>query len=533
MGVTAFRDAADAELLAFGPRWGDIGVPENWNIGCMQLVLGADADLGDRLAAQRILTNQDRLVLRTLLEYKLLEGYLGSPVGAKITWQPDKNKVAAGPVVTCRECKFPRSVTAMAADGLCGMCSAASLKCPCVACADPKNPQERLCANVTREHTESSTVPWVECSVRDCRAQYVVYNPGSLRVRPKCFYCRHAGDGRMAKAVGKAPLVECARCLGRMIWPHEYRPRGFDEGAFMCPGCTSGVQTVVVEEVTPREMEDENGLGWLLENTDQAIEHPFNGRSIFHTASHCDLETLAAKVQVLPSCGQTIKIRGKPVQNAAEIKDHIRLRITNRESNLTSCSLCFSDLDASRLGSACGRSGCKQRICADCIKSWYGLNKAGCIINTAALSCPFCRRLPAGKIARRHRLTEIGSLAKALDESGTWIHGWCWRCNHAKPYMERVCANGAPEPVHRWFCEGCQPLWDVKTAKECPGCGVLTEKTFGCHHMTCPCGEHWCWGCGEAHPASSIYRHIGDKHGGLQMDWDYESEYDYDTADED
>eukprot|EP00928_Gymnodinium_smaydae_P007181 TRINITY_DN12595_c0_g8_i1.p1 TRINITY_DN12595_c0_g8~~TRINITY_DN12595_c0_g8_i1.p1 ORF type:complete len:514 (-),score=27.62 TRINITY_DN12595_c0_g8_i1:17-1558(-) len=36
-------------------------------------------------------------------------------------------------------------------------------------------------------------------------------------------------------------------------------------------------------------------------------------------------------------------------------------------------------------------------------------------------------------------------------------------------------------------------------AKKCPQCGVLTEKSSGCNHMTCTtCRTDWCWSCGKA-----------------------------------
>ncbi|KAG8423406.1 hypothetical protein J3458_000307 [Metarhizium acridum] len=133
--------------------------------------------------------------LRRLERSELLERYLENPVEAKVNWHPDKSQAAVGPLVTCRECKFPRSVTVMGEKGVCGMCCAPSADCCCVACTRPEgiDAEERLCANVTREDTEASRVPLVECAVRDCRAQYVMYNPARLRVWAKCFYCRHAG----------------------------------------------------------------------------------------------------------------------------------------------------------------------------------------------------------------------------------------------------------------------------------------------------------------------------------------------------
>ena len=33
--------------------------------------------------------------------------------------------------------------------------------------------------------------------------------------------------------------------------------------------------------------------------------------------------------------------------------------------------------------------------------------------------------------------------------------------------------------------------------RACPGCHQAWEKSYGCHHMVCPCGTHFCWGCGR------------------------------------
>mmetsp|Transcript_10373 Transcript_10373/g.19404 ORF Transcript_10373/g.19404 Transcript_10373/m.19404 type:complete len:413 (+) Transcript_10373:52-1290(+) len=32
-------------------------------------------------------------------------------------------------------------------------------------------------------------------------------------------------------------------------------------------------------------------------------------------------------------------------------------------------------------------------------------------------------------------------------------------------------------------------------ARCCPGCSMRTNRTFGCNHMSCPCGYHWCYVC--------------------------------------
>jgi len=32
--------------------------------------------------------------------------------------------------------------------------------------------------------------------------------------------------------------------------------------------------------------------------------------------------------------------------------------------------------------------------------------------------------------------------------------------------------------------------------KQCPWCSFWVERTMGCDHMTCKCGQHFCYKCG-------------------------------------
>ncbi|TKA71747.1 hypothetical protein B0A49_08159 [Cryomyces minteri] len=34
--------------------------------------------------------------------------------------------------------------------------------------------------------------------------------------------------------------------------------------------------------------------------------------------------------------------------------------------------------------------------------------------------------------------------------------------------------------------------------KRCPGCGHGVRRMYGCSHMQCICGAHWCWHCAQA-----------------------------------
>ncbi|KAF5341182.1 hypothetical protein D9611_006080 [Ephemerocybe angulata] len=61
----------------------------------------------------------------------------------------------------------------------------------------------------------------------------------------------------------------------------------------------------------------------------------------------------------------------------------------------------------------------------------------------------------------------------------------------------------------------------TNNVKRCPSCSVMTEKTYGCNHMTCRCGEHWCWICrmafGNVVPFDDgpIHDHLIAVHGGV------------------
>lgn len=542
MGIVPLRDAADQALIAFSANWNTLDVPETWNMGCLNLLLDADKDYEKRVAEgvttraseeARILSAKDRDTFKALVDYKMLELNLDTALEAQITWTPHKTKVALGPLVICKKCKFPRSVTVMAAKGVCGLCDIESDDCSCSACAVVEGHEERKKVNVSKDQTEQSEAYWVECGQTSCRAQYVVYNQNELRVRPKCYYCRHAGRSSkkalegVRKDVGLAPTVECTKCLGRVIWPEEYRPDELDMAAYQCLACVAGKKTIVGEETTARKLSSENSWDWLLKNEDKTIKDPFNGRTVFYIASNSNLDDLDTKVEILPSANQDgFTIRGKQVRNPDEIKASLLNWVSSRRAESATCSLCFSDIRKSDALPACGRSGCHQLICGSCRDSWYGINTPGSILNIPALHCPFCRRRPAPKAISKYRLQQIGNLRAAMDDAGSWIYAWCKDCGFARQYVERVCAAGAPAEIADWTCEECNKP-DVVVKKKrircCPGCGVATEKTYGCDHISCPCGTHWCYACGKQ--SDEIYVHMEREHGGIG--WGAETDDDY------
>lgn len=57
--------------------------------------------------------------------------------------------------------------------------------------------------------------------------------------------------------------------------------------------------------------------------------------------------------------------------------------------------------------------------------------------------------------------------------------------------------------------------WAAEKCKRCPECRSVIEKSEGCNHMTCRCGAHFCWRCGQTFSAATIYAHMNDAHGGM------------------
>ncbi|KAK4039611.1 hypothetical protein C8A01DRAFT_16423 [Parachaetomium inaequale] len=537
MGIKPLEEAAYTELMAWRDNWNTLDIPETWNTNCLSLLLEADEKhqqsvVGPAADSQTILKEEDRKLFEALVNYKLLEMNLDTTLTAEIGWTPTKSKAPLGPVVTCKSCQFPRSVTVMADDGVCGPCAVA------YQCESKEAHQALVEGGVSKTDSDTTLATWTECSMTHCRAQYVLYNPGNLRVRPKCHYCRQSGTTPKADpnyvALTTAPCVTCTQCTNRIIWPTAYRPPSLDPSTYKCPACTSGTQpTTTTTETTARYLATENGTAWLLRNDNATIPAPFTNRSLYHTISTMSpsAETRTAlfptKVQILPSNSSTtvLTIRGKPLHNTPALLTSLSQWITARRVQRGTCTLCFNQTPKRNLHPACGgRRGCRETICSSCVEAWYGLNQPGRLINVAALACPFCRRQPTGKGPLPNKVRYLGGLRDAVEEAGGWVYGWCaGRCGEAKRHMERVCARGAPREVEGWWCEGCvdaaagvdgEGEGGGLVVKECPACGVATEKTAGCDHISCVCGRHWCFNCGEkvAETAGEIYDHMSKVH---------------------
>lgn len=544
LGITPLMDAAGQEMLSFRDQWNGIDTPETWNVACMSILLGADDAYrqrqeeasnpphheGEESSKQptTLLKPEDRKLFEHLITYRILELNLDSRLTARVGWSPLSTTAPIGPLVVCRSCRYPRSVTLMGPGGRCGVCL----------CEDPEAAKDM---GVSKDVTEATPATWVECCVPTCRAQYVVYDVNSLNVRPKCHYCRSG-----SKEHHETHLVECCKCLNRIIWPEEYRPHSFDKSSFVCVHCTSGETTVQDVETTPRQLSSENGLDWLIRDMEKSRWAPFTGRSLYYTVSIIGEDVFADRFRFFADRNPSLKLNGKPIHNSTELVSVVEHLVARRKTAKSQCSLCLSTLQPAALNPACGRRGCHQRICAGCLAKWYGLNAPGTILNTTALACPFCRRFPSARTLSKYGMGiyAVGNLASAVRDRGSLMYAWCAGCGIAKPYMERACDQPAPGDVANWTCDSCREeqaqraavIGDVSAKsqhegkkvmmammKACPGCGTMTEKVGGCGHVKCPvnhCGVDWCYFCGKKFKGGRANADDGGEEGGGILDPD-------------
>ncbi|KAL3436087.1 hypothetical protein BDV09DRAFT_203547 [Aspergillus tetrazonus] len=495
MGVTFLAAAAESEMLRYKDSWNNVEVSETWAISCLRLLLDAD-----------------RTYRKTRTESKKPAGLL---------WESDA-VYPIGPLVTCQLCQYPRSVTIMGSGAKCGVCLGQDYTEP---------DKARIKIGASHGTTSTSDATWVECNVPSCRAQYTVYNVEALRVRPKCHYCRRLGVQKAGDKSLVAPLVGCSICTSRMIWPEEYRPESFDASLFVCPACESGRKTTTELLVSAKALAIENGTSWLAKDSMRPDESPSTNRSVYHTVSTMGTDEFMSRITIFPHREIPLTQRGKVILNTNELITTLKELVASGAAKKVDCTLCFSSFWPSALVPACGRGGCLQRICTTCMASWYGGNASGSIINTAALVCPFCRRLPVPSTLTKYGkgIHAVKDLNRAIENQGIWIYAWCSVCSTAQEFRARDCARGMPSELQDWECESClaelqsvdadeeDDAIRISKIKPCPKCGTMTEKISGCGHITCPvegCGVDWCYFCGEA-VANGIYDHMRKAHGGI------------------
>jgi hypothetical protein len=204
------------------------------------------------------------------------------------------------------------------------------------------------------------------------------------------------------------------------------------------------------------------------------------------------------------------------ILNMSEIIEQVQTSIHTSIIERECCALCCDDNVI--LVPACGRKNCKQKLCNDCGNRWYGDNKKGMIVNLRHMSCMFCNREPIYKTMKKWGSDGIVQVQKLPEIDNNAYYAWCTKCNKISTYANRDCAAEAPV-IANYICTDCETT--PPDIKNCPKCEHPSILYSGCNHVTCCCGIHWCFECGQDHDdvhksfdGSTIYSHMTAKHGG-------------------
>lgn len=199
------------------------------------------------------------------------------------------------------------------------------------------------------------------------------------------------------------------------------------------------------------------------------------------------------------------------------------------------CPFCFENVRERErvVFSACGNK--EHGVCSDCMGHYIrGLVNDG---RVSSVDCHKCRRhaLPAEVLSltddatfrkyerfkqmqQDHTVRECPSCNKMnkpdVDEDSEPIAEMrCEDCNtefcfyHSNAHVGVPCAEYRKHIAREERLVEQGPLRDTKA---CPVCGVRTEKTGGCNHMTCQrCGSDWCWVCGEKLDEVTAHYYLG------------------------
>ncbi|KAJ6562595.1 hypothetical protein B0H19DRAFT_1145101 [Mycena capillaripes] len=478
--VPFLQESATALLATVKGKWLDLEVPENISFDCARFLLSAPEGV--------VLNKRERRVYEAMRRYKLIELNLDAPVDVHVPWTPQKTRGSGDVKVECKRCLIRRSITIMSHEraDLCGLCVTGNLSPSTVAEIFPGGDEEESC--------------WVECSSKDCRAQYVVENVPGLRIRPRCHYCRNSIP---------CPWLECSTCTNRVIVPPMFR----SAGKYTCPACSNpawGDKCISTEETTVRLLNRENGVAWLGFSNSNTI---FDGKSAFKLMQAFGESVFGS---VPSNTSSSLLLGQKVLRNTAKTLAQVESRVGSGEVVLATCALCFEEMPASKLVAACGRTGCTQRVDDGCLHEWYGQNEPGKLLNMMQFTCPFCRRKPTVKTFARYnrRAAVLGGLQVAMGDR-RFLYAWCIDCGSAKQAYERTaCTEERVPPIEGFKCQDCRRPRKGRIVI-CPNvdCGYAIEKADGCNHITCVCGTHLCYACGKEFSWEEIYPHMTAVHG--------------------
>ena len=465
-GIAVLYDRALSFLESARGKWFDPEAPENYSMSFVRFALDVNG------LAPEVFTDDELVFLRNLAELgglwisrtNVLDAYL--PYGANKT-------VISVQKEPCKTCNVLRHDSLILPGNVCAFCHGKLDPTPC-------RMDDRACM----------------CECRTCKSLYAVESPEDLNVTPKCHYCRENESSG-------PPTVKCVTCLNLFVNPRGHLAASGPWACFACENSLAPAKELVQVDVAT--WTSLRGSPYSTQISDDF----FVSSSLF---------VAARRYSALKSSNDvdTRRLKGKTVTNAAELDEVVASYVKRSRADRGTCMICFGDdFKKSDLVPVCGRRGCSTLSCRDCLDGWYGALKPGAIVTQSNIECPFCKKTPTTKILNAHN-KEMVTL-RIVDEVDydNYVNAWCIGCYAIRPAYPKACGDGGGgRDLTGFRCDGCLNPGAEYPCKACPSCGVLTEKTSGCDHMTCTCGAHWCFECGARSTYEDIYVHMSREHGG-------------------
>jgi hypothetical protein len=457
-------------------------------------------------------TAEERRFFQPLMNHVLVSSLLNLEINVDLSWIPIKGNLYADQKHDCADCGMSRSFTLMVEPDKCALC------------LYPELSKLGECNSTLKSYM-------VMCSNPECRCFYAVEHVKRLVSRPKCYPCRN----------GLAPqYTTCGRCKNRFITPCAVLTMPLpSEGAaeatqWLCAMCErypneaiSGVPLTLETILT--EHSEMMPLMGLTPDTPLRLQG-----SLFKCMDSIQAvpDGAAALVPTAPEFAD-MHITSRPAHRIPELFDHIRDQVVNGE-HTKDCCFCYEPTHISQMYPLCGN--CPNRVCKPCGERHYGTITPGNVVNPTQMHCPMCKRKPTRKVINGynpHFRNLMGTAQYVFDPNA--FYAWCVDCNRICEAGQMACtADGQMPDFHGTYkCDDCRAAAATLilgaapsiNAKDCPECGVATEKAGGCNHITCPnrsCQAHWCWICKAVFPYEQlhtgsdqdIYEHMTHSHGG-------------------
>eukprot|EP01119_Soliformovum_irregulare_P014371 TRINITY_DN392_c0_g1_i1.p1 TRINITY_DN392_c0_g1~~TRINITY_DN392_c0_g1_i1.p1 ORF type:complete len:983 (-),score=260.45 TRINITY_DN392_c0_g1_i1:167-3115(-) len=418
------KERASDFMKSIKGKWFDFEIPENYTFQFAKFILKMP-NFGDYI------TDQEKQLLVKCFTWSGLMMNLKTTIPVQQPFSAFKLK-RPDFKLKCQKCHQMRSWALMTDNQVCGLCQ------------DPQFPNY----GIDSPDLENSESHWCEC--RTCHVHYPVVNVDKLNVSPKCFFCR---------TNKKAPCVTCQKCQNKFMY-NTLKFLDGDAENYTCHGCR--VEDPVPECSKPT-------LAAIMESHASKILSSI-GLNIkdFSTKENRSFYKMKEDVKMSPvtkidwsdtSSWKPFQLEnsGKLVLNTREVYECIKNWIKSGNTETQTCLLCFEEFPNKQISVVCGRDRCDTVACHTCLKGWYGSTLPGDIVLPPRLSCPFCKRVPMGKILSQFNRQACALLRTFETFDPQWYYAWCLRCYNPKQYMEHVCAQGIPEIPHRNFrCEPCR-----------------------------------------------------------------------------